>query len=64
MEYTPLLIVNVAGPALPKVLGFLLIARLLLNLKGYLRMKLKILPLKFPWNSLFLSFFQNFTFKL
>ena len=36
MEYTPVLGVNMSGPALPEVLSFLLIARLLLNLKGYL----------------------------
>ena len=36
MEYAPLLCVNAAGLALPKALGFLLIVRLLLNLKGYL----------------------------
>jgi len=39
MEYAPLLCVNAAGPALPEGLGFLLIARLLLNLKRYSLMK-------------------------
>ena len=36
MEYAPLFCVSSAGPALPETLGFLLIARLLLILKGYL----------------------------
>jgi len=34
MEYTPLEGIKAAGPALPEALGFLLISRLLLNLKG------------------------------
>ena len=36
MEFAPLLSINAAVPALPEALGFLLITRLLLILKGYI----------------------------
>ena len=56
MEYTPLLSVNVAGPALPEALSFLLIARLLLILKGHLLIKLKIVAL-----AIFIAYFPIFS---